>query len=603
MGVRQGLRSFYVSVLASLAVVAPAAQASIGYEPDATTPQIPLDVDFTHGVAIDQSNQRIYVGGSLKAASPSPPYTGEIIQLESNGTATANSPFTAGPNAFFSGVAVNPVTHDLYASRNRGDTPFGSFGEGRMHLFSSTGTALSSFALANNDATAPQIAADSSGRVYYPNPVTASVEVFDAAGALQSTIVCSGCPGGTFSQPAGVAIDSSNNVYVVDIGRDYVVKLKPAAQSFAFERQFQSGGAAAAVAVNSTTGDVFVGALPTTNGYHIVAYSSGGTQFDDFAATKTTPPPSQGGKWLAPQLAVNETTNDLYVSDQKRLLVFERTTIAPPTATIGSASLVTQLKATLNASVNAKGHAVVDCEFQYVDHAEFLIDGFTGALSTPCLTKPAEAVSRPVSQNLTGLTPGTQYHFRVVAETNAGSVTSSGQTFSTLAANPPVITAQPATGVSQTGATLAAKVNPKGGTVSACHFEYGTSAAYGSQVPCTSLPGELSSDVALTRGVTGLTAGTTYHFRLVVTNNAGTTKGADGQFTTSAASSQPSPPSGGSSPGLSPLPPPIATPTPTPTRKPLRCKKGFVKKKVRGKMRCVKKKPRKRAARKRSRSR
>ena len=47
--------------------------------------------------------------------------------------------------------------------------------------------------------------------------------------------------------------------------------------------------------------------------------------------------------------------------------------------------------------------------------------------------------------------------------------------------------------IDQTSATLNATVNPNGGTVTDCHFDYGTSESYGSSAPCASLPGSGSS--------------------------------------------------------------------------------------------------------------
>jgi hypothetical protein len=64
-------------------------------------------------------------------------------------------------------------------------------------------------------------------------------------------------------------------------------------------------------------------------------------------------------------------------------------------------------------------------------------------------------------------------------------------------------------------------------------FEYGTTTAYGKQSPVTSATlAAGSSPVAVTRTLAGLTAGTTYHYRLVATNGGGTTNGADHTFTT-----------------------------------------------------------------------
>jgi hypothetical protein len=589
------------------ALAPPPARAATGYEPDAVKSQITLGAQFPHGVAIDQANQLIYVAIFVHTLSFNP--NGEVMQLNMSGTPTASSPFTAGSPGLFTGVAVSPVTSNIYAARGYGQLPSGLVGEPRMHQFSAAGAALTSFSLNNPAANAPQIAADSLGRVYYPNPVTQLVEVFDSSGALQSTINCSGCPGGSFSTPVSVAIDPADNVYVADLDRDFAVKLKPASQSFAFERLFQSGRGAGAVAVDPVSGDVFVGDLPGGHDYHVVAYDSSGVQFDDFAAGMVSNPPPEAGRTLTPQLAVNAATRKLYIADQGRLLVFERTTISPPAVTTNAAASVGQLKATLKATVNANGHAVLDCEFEYTDHADFLANAYANATTVPCPNKPNTQSATPVAAEIAGLTPSTTYHYRSDAANDAGSTPGGEQTFTTLPAVPPTVTAQPATGVGQTGATLVGRVNPQGGTVSDCHFEYGTSTSYETEIPCASLPGHVTTDVPQSRNIAGLTAGTTYHYRLVVTSNAGTTKGADVGFTTASPPPPPTtPPPSDSSQGSTPSPPtatpPIGTvpPLATPKRKPLRCKKGFRKKRVRGKLRCVKKPQKRRLARQRNRS-
>jgi hypothetical protein len=75
-------------------------------------------------------------------------------------------------------------------------------------------------------------------------------------------------------------------------------------------------------------------------------------------------------------------------------------------------------------------------------------------------------------------------------------------------------------------------VNPNGGKVSACNLEYGTTTSYGSSAPCTPSPGSGTSAVAVSAAVTGLTSGTTYHFRVSATNAGGTSNGSDQTFTT-----------------------------------------------------------------------
>jgi hypothetical protein len=84
--------------------------------------------------------------------------------------------------------------------------------------------------------------------------------------------------------------------------------------------------------------------------------------------------------------------------------------------------------------------------------------------------------------------------------------------------------------VQQTAATLRGAVDPNG-LATTYHFEYGTSTAYGSSTPQASAGrGRSARNVSLRQ--TGLTAGTTYHYRVVATNIDGTSAGADRTFRT-----------------------------------------------------------------------
>ncbi|HEY5342858.1 MAG TPA: hypothetical protein VIJ66_04275, partial [Solirubrobacteraceae bacterium] len=86
--------------------------------------------------------------------------------------------------------------------------------------------------------------------------------------------------------------------------------------------------------------------------------------------------------------------------------------------------------------------------------------------------------------------------------------------------------------LTQTSATLNARVNPDGQTVTECTFEYGTSTGYGSKAPCKSLPGSGTSPVAVSAKITGLTPNTGYHFRVVTKSSGGTVEGPDVAFKT-----------------------------------------------------------------------
>jgi len=101
---------------------------------------------------------------------------------------------------------------------------------------------------------------------------------------------------------------------------------------------------------------------------------------------------------------------------------------------------------------------------------------------------------------------------------------------------PPAEETDPASSLAATSATLNATVNPDGANVSDCHFEYGTTIAYGSSAPCSSSPGAGTSPVAVSAAVIGLAPNTAYHVRIAASNAAGTSYGPDLAFTT------PSPP-------------------------------------------------------------
>jgi phospholipase C len=98
--------------------------------------------------------------------------------------------------------------------------------------------------------------------------------------------------------------------------------------------------------------------------------------------------------------------------------------------------------------------------------------------------------------------------------------------------NPPTAQTGTASSATATSATLEATVNPNGGAVSDCRFEYGTSASYGSSVPCTSLPPPAWTSMPVSAQVAGLSGNTTYHFRIVAGDTAGEAHGEEATFKT-----------------------------------------------------------------------
>ncbi len=588
-------------VLAAITLPASAVAGS-GYELDTAKPSIALDAETPHGIAVDQVSQNIYVAEVTTDLFGMGP--GQIEQLNASGSPTAASPFVTGGPDLFAGVAVNPGTQGIYAYQVRLVTPFGSYGAPQINNFSSTGTVGPAFG--TSETSSAQIAADSTGRIYFPNDVTGSVQVFNATGALQGTIVCTACPGGGFSKPASVALDSASNLYVVDLaGGGRVIKFKPSGGSYVYDSLLQSGQGAAAVGVDPSSNDVFVGDLE--GGYHVVAYDSSGNQFDSFGAELLGSPPF--GANSAGQIAANATTHKVYLTDPSadQVWVFKRVASIPaPAAVTKPATSLGQLEGTLNALVSPHGHGLTDCHFEYTNDTDFQLNSFINAISVPCSSRPGGTEDTTVSTLVSGLTPATTYDFRIVVASNGGSDQGSAQSFTTLPPLAPSSTTGAASALTQTTATLGGSVNPNGGPISNCHFEYTNDTDFQQNsftnaisVSCLSKPSGATAKPVSAK-ISGLTAATGYQFRVVATNNSGTTQASPQGFATSAETcatnpavcpppteTPPTPPSS------TPPPPPTLPPTTSPpAKKPLKCRKGFRKKNVHGKAKCVKTKKR-----------
>ena len=77
--------------------------------------------------------------------------------------------------------------------------------------------------------------------------------------------------------------------------------------------------------------------------------------------------------------------------------------------------------------------------------------------STSSTSAGSGTANTGVSESLTGLTPGTTYHYRLVATSTGGTTDGSDGIFNTASAAPPTVTTNAATGVGSGAATLTAR--------------------------------------------------------------------------------------------------------------------------------------------------
>jgi hypothetical protein len=94
----------------------------------------------------------------------------------------------------------------------------------------------------------------------------------------------------------------------------------------------------------------------------------------------------------------------------------------------------------------------------------------------------------------------------------------------------PTVSVTKASSVTSTGATVKVTVNPNGAATT-IHVDYGLTSGYDSATPAISV-GSGTSPVTKTVVLSGLTAGTIYHFRAVATTSVGNATTADRTFTT-----------------------------------------------------------------------
>ncbi len=381
------------------------------------------------------------------------------------------------------------------------------------------------------------VAVDSAGHIWVANGATNRILEYDASGVFQTSLDVSTQvgPGGG---PYTLAMDLSNDdLYVSTFTggnpTDSVWRFT-AASSYATAVKV-TAVSADALAVDPTTKHLF---LAPRQGGGVQEYDAGGNLLAFFAVPQTSGGANTYG------VAVDPTTHRVYVSDNsdsKQIQVYDSTVSLVPTLTQQAPASITGTSATLRAKVDPENIAVTDCHFDYgietdpgdQDHViasdvNPIPPAFSYTDTVPCAPDPGSGSGDvAVHADISGLDPGRKYHFRVSVSNAHGTARGTDQTLTTLG---PRIRDLAATQITTNGARLEGSYNPQGVSTT-FHYEYGTTDSYGQSTPESAAVSD-SSDHSAIRALSGLTSGTTYHFRLIATSSDGVSRSADHTFTT-----------------------------------------------------------------------
>jgi hypothetical protein len=519
---------------------------------------------YPNALAIDPSgSDALYVGGFDNVTQAS----GTVQKYSSAGVFeyTLDASTSATTITYPVALAVDPTDGTVYVGAADAE------GLPVIDSFDNTGAFIKSFDGSEGSpdgrfSLLSALAVDSAHNLYVLDATKNRVDRFNATGAWQATV-----DDGSRGAPGALTIDpAANEPYILEAGPSGQQVIAFSATGKAPTETFGAGHitAAAGLAVNHTSGTVytadaapsvverftsFLAPTVTTEGTSAISAAeatlegkinpegvSGTTNYrfeyglDTNYGTPTTETDTGGG---SSDVAAAATISGLQPATTYHYRLFGSnpsgssagadatfTTAAaqvtvdqqsPFASTIGTGS------ATFNATLNPNG-ADTTYHFEY---------GTSTAYGSS--TTDADAGSAlgevPVNIPVTALTPGTEYHFRLVADNGIGGVVQGADaTFTTAPA-----TTLTASNITSNTATLHATLIPgiNGANYS---FEYGTDTSYGKTTTGINVSSS-SSQTPASAEVTQLSPGTTYHFRLNASINGQSVASDDAIFTTIAA--------------------------------------------------------------------
>ncbi len=483
-------------------------------------------------LAVDQSNGDVY---ALDTAAD------KVLRFSSAGTPKN---FTAGPDentntltglSFQDYPSLDQVAIDNSGGPSDGNIYVTQSGSGQIKVFASSGEPLGTLTgsetpagslgeacgVAVDQANGDVYIAGYSNRIWRYSPSGAIVLEGDYSGGIATTI-----------NPCQLAV-ASGSLYAKD-WQEFPVPGAGPLKKYATS-EFATGappsppattvaGKATAVATDPSNGDVYVDEGNKVSVFNSVSsplYSFGS---GDFGSSSTGVAVRAGG--------------NAYVSDPgaHEIDVYGPFSAPPPLLETKAASNVKHTKATLHGHLDPNNSLpITGCVFEWGTDTSY------GEAPIACAEGSSFTNAADVSAELTGLTPGTTYHFRLHVTTAAAGFDGEDRSFEALApsAVPEVLTGQGSI-LSDTATELKATIDPSGNPLTGCRFEYVDDLYFqvtgfsdlssGGSVPCDQAPGSIPADFEdheVTATATGLDPEVAYRFRAVAENANGAGNGSD----------------------------------------------------------------------------
>ncbi len=537
MNRRRIVTSAVVAVAAcamALAAAAPAS-ASVSHAFSGTigaassTPANPYPLSGPTDVAVDQDTGDIYVTdpGNYRVEKFSS--TGAFLLMFGKGvdqttggyvcTAASGDTCQAGAPGIHVGQFTNPseLAVDNSGGPSNGDIYVDDTSAETVQKFDSTGNLITSFAEGGAlSRYTNAIDLDPAGNLYTLTPCCGSIYEYSPDGSLidrETRWPGVGLP--------GLQLDAAGNFYseTSQGAGTGVQKSDPAGR---FIGVMTSTPPTTGFALDKSSDDLFQDDGNVVYHYSADCDPAGGTctPLDSFGA---------GHLFGGAGLGVDAGDHTVYVADASSddVAVFGD---VEPIVTTGAPTGITESSVTLTGHIDPAGRGdITDCRIEF---------GFdkTYGTSLPCTPDPAAnppgsnfTGPTDVTATITGLSPGTEDHYRVVASNTIGA-TSKGADHTFITTQPPAVDGLASANLTATTADLQAQVNPNGLETN-YRFEYGPTLSYGQSIPVPDgvIPAS-NSDQAIEAHLEGLVPKTVYHYRLVAVNEDGTTTAGDHTF-------------------------------------------------------------------------